>query len=233
MAEAGRPRNGVIRPESCALRTQKNHPSPSGRDFPMTVPSRYSGSASDSRTGAPDATQRPTDQLVAPDGQRVVDQAGEVAEERAAITSASHRQDTIAREERAIEPSTRFWSSRRAQVGPIIALLAGLFTLAIRTWPIAVPQGRGTVGTAWFLVATLAGALYIAGFFLADRHWRTARRVLICGGILHLLVGVLAAMVVDAQQVAPGPLSVLFDAVPAVAALVAAFLISPAPGERR
>ena len=65
------------------------------------------------------------------------------------------------------------------------------------------------------------------------RHWRTARRVLICGGILHLLVGVLAAMVVDAQQVAPAPLSVLFDAVPAVAALVAAFLIAPAPGERR
>ena len=199
----------------------------------MTVPSRYPGSASDSRAGAADTPQRPSDQLIAPDGQRVVDQAGEVAEERAAISRASHRQDTIAREERATEPSTRFWSSRHAQIGPILALLAGVFTLAVRTWPIAVPQGRGNVGTAWFLVATLAGVLYIAGFLLSDRHWRRARGVLICGAILHLAVGVLASMLVDAQQVAPGPLSVLFDAVPAVAALVAAFLISPPPGVRR
>jgi hypothetical protein len=83
----------------------------------------------------------------------------------------------------------------------------------------------------WFLIATLAGVLYIAGFFLADRHWQRARAVLVCGAILHLLFGVLAAMFVDVQQVAPGPLSVLFDAVPAIVALVAAFLISPPPGE--
>ena len=199
----------------------------------MTAPSRHPGSIPDSHAGATESHLPPTDHVIAPDGQRVVDQAGEVAEERAAISCASRRQDTIAREERALEPSTRFWSSRHAQIGPILALLAGVFTLAVRTWPIAVPQGRGTAGVPWFLMATLAGVLYIAGFFLADRHWRRARGVLICAAILHLVVGGLAALLVDAQQVAPAPLSILFDAVPAVMALVAAFLISPPPGERR
>jgi hypothetical protein len=199
----------------------------------MTAPSRHRRPASDIEPEAvhPNGLP-PLERAVAPDGQRVVDQGAGRAEERVAIAEASEHQADVAREQRAREPSARFWSSRRAQAGPLLALLAGVFTLAVRTWPIAVPQGRGTVGTAWFLVATLAGFLYIAGFFLADRHWRRARGVLICGAVLHLLFGVLAATVVDTQQVAPGPLSVMFDAVPAILALVAAFLIAPPPGER-
>lgn len=131
------------------------------------------------------------------------------------------------------EPSTRFWGSRYAQAGPLLALFAGLFTLAIRTWPIATPQGRGTVGTAWFVCATIAGAMYVAGFFLSDRHWNRARLVLVSAALLHLLVGFLAAATVDAQAVAPVWQSFLFDAVPAVVALIAAFSIGPAPGQRR
>ena len=198
----------------------------------MTAPSRSQSSQADLTAERAEGTYFPEHERLAPDGQRVVDQAGEVAEERAAIAESARRQEALSREERAHEPSARFWSSRHAQIGPLLALFAGLFTLAIRTWPIAVPQGRGTVGTAWFLVATLAGVLYIAGFFLSDRHWRRARAVLVCAAVLHLIVGGLAATIVDQQQVAPGPLGFLFDAVPAVVALVAAFLIAPPPGER-
>lgn len=64
-----------------------------------------------------------------------------------------------------------------------------------------------------------------------DRHWKRARLVLVCGAMLHLLFGVRAATVVDVQEVAPGPLSILFDAVPAVLALATAFLVAPPPGE--
>jgi len=198
----------------------------------MTAPSSSRGPAADFTAARADGTRFPEHERVAPDGQRVVDQDGDVGEERAAIVETASRQRALSHEERSHEPSARFWSSRRAQVGPILALLAGVFTLAVRTWPIAVPQGRGSVGTAWFLVATLAGLLYIAGFFMADKHWKRARLVLVCGALLHLVFGVLAATIVDVQEVAPGPLSILFDAVPAIMALVAAFLITPAPGER-
>lgn len=93
----------------------------------------------------------------------------------------------------------------------------------------ATPQGRGTVGTAWFICATIAGVLYVAGFFLSERRWKQARLVLICGAGLHLLVSVLAAMAVDTQDVAPAWSSMLFDVVPAVVALVAAALIRAYP----
>ena len=156
----------------------------------------------------------------------MVDEQREIERKAGLVEAAS-------RTERASEPSTRFWGSRHAQAGPLLALFAGLFTLAVRTWPIATPQGRGTVGTAWFLCATIAGVLYVAGFFLADRHWKRARMVLIGGALLHLLVGFLAAMQVDTQDVAPLWQSFFFDAAPAVAALIAAFLIAPAPGQHR
>jgi hypothetical protein len=198
----------------------------------MTAPSRSHGPLSDLTSERAEGTVFPEHEHVAADGQHVVDQSADRPAERRAIGERARQQDTLAREERSHEPSARFWSSRRAQAGPLLALLAGVFTLAVRTWPIAVPQARGTAGVPWFLVATVAGLLYVAGFFLADRHWQRARAVLVCGAILHLLFGVLAATLVDAQAVAPGPLSVLFDAVPAIVALVAAFLITPPPGER-
>jgi hypothetical protein len=166
---------------------------------------------------------------IASDGQRIVRQQDSRDEERAEIAEASERGEADSRVERRQEPSTRFWSSRRAQAGPILALVAGLMTLAFRTWPIAVPQGRGTLGTFWFLAATLMGALYISGFFLSDRRWRLARMVLIGAAVLHIAIGFASGMAVDAQEVAAAPAAMLFDIVPAILALVAAFLISPPP----
>ena len=170
---------------------------------------------------------------VAPDGQRIVDQSGEIADERREIRRKAGLMEATSHEERMREPSTRFWESRYAQAGPILALLAGLFTLAIRTWPIATPQGRGTLGTAWFVCATIAGLCYVAGFFLSDRHAKRARLILVSAAVLHLAVGLLAAMLVDSQGVAPASQSLAFDAIPAVAALIAAFLLKRAPAEPR
>jgi hypothetical protein len=146
---------------------------------------------------------------------------------RTASMAAAERQRAVASAERTREPSTRFWESRYAQAGSLLALLAGLFTLAVRTWPIAVPQGHGTLGIAWFLGATTAGALYLAGFFLSDRHWQRARYVLVAGALLQLTIGVLASILVDAQRAAPGLLAMLYDVGPAITALVAALLIGP------
>jgi hypothetical protein len=170
---------------------------------------------------------------VAPDGQRIVRPSVDTAREQAEIERNAERTMAASREQGAREPSVRFWHSRRAQAGPLLALLAGLLTLAFRTWPIATPQGRGTVGTAWFICAMIAGLLYVAGFVLSDRHWQRARLVLVCGALLHLLVGFLAATLVDAQGVASAWQALPFDAVPAAIALIAAFLITPPPGEPR
>jgi len=174
---------------------------------------------------------RPTPDDIAPDGQHVVRQEQAPGAEQAAIEHASERQEAASREERAQQPSTRFWSSRRAQVGPVLALLAGVITLGIRTWPIATPQGRGTLGTFWFLAATLVGALYVSGFFLSDRRWKLARAVLIGGAVLHAAVALASGLTVNAQEIAPGLGALLFDLVPATLAIVAAFLITPPPAE--
>jgi hypothetical protein len=170
---------------------------------------------------------------VAPDGQRIVDQSGEIAEEQREIQRKADLVEATARADHARDPAARSWASRYFQAGALLALFAGVFTLAIRTWPIAPPQGRGTVGTAWFICATLAGVMYLAGFFLSDRHWRQARLVLVSAALLHLVVAFLAAFQLDAQAVAPAWRSLLFDAVPAVAALAGAFLISAPPGQRQ
>jgi hypothetical protein len=201
----------------------------------MTAPSQRNSAISDRERAETADTNRlpPAERYVAPDGQRVVDQSVGREEEHAVIAEASTRHEALAREQRARQPSTRFWESPRTMVGPLLALLAGVFTLAVRTWPIATPQGHGNVGTAWFLGATIAGALYIVGFFLADRHWQRARLVLICGAVLHLVIGGIASAIVDAQQVAPGTASFLFDAVPAVVALVGAFLVTAPPAAER
>jgi hypothetical protein len=174
--------------------------------------------------------QRPsTDRTVGPDGQRIIQQQVTAEEERADIARASERQEVVARDERAKEPSTRFWSSRRVQVGPILALLAGVITLAFRTWPIAVPQGRGTLGTSWFIAATVVGVVYIVGFFLADTRWKLARTVLVVAAVVHIVIGLGFGSSVQAQEIAPGLLSMLYDLVPAAMALIAALLMAPPP----
>lgn len=170
---------------------------------------------------------------VGPDGQAIIGHQQDIREDRRQIQRNAAVMEARSAEERARDPSARFRSSSRAQVGPVLALLAGLFTLAFRTWPVGVPQGQGTLGTPWFLCATLAGVLYLAGFFFSDRHPRRARLVLICGALLQLFVGALAAGVVDAQEVAPAWGALLYDAIPAVVALIAAFLISTQRGQEQ
>jgi len=157
--------------------------------------------------------------------QAVVDQRGEVADERAAIDATDHRERMVAREEAAREPSARFWQSRTGNIGAILALIAGLFTLAIRTWPVAPPQSHGPLGTTWAIMVTIAGVFYLLGFWFADRRQGVSRLLLIAGALMQLGIGIMANMMVDAQDVAPGPLAMLFDVVPAILAFVAAFLI--------
>lgn len=176
----------------------------------------------------PAATPEPAP-AIAPDGQRIVRQQDTRADEQADIDRAAAGLEAGSRRERAEEPSARFWSSRRAQLGPILALLAGLATLAFHFWPIAVPQGRGAIGMSWYSAVTIIAFGYIGAFFLADRRWQLARIVLVIGAILHLAVGVVSGLAVDAEQLAPGPLAALFDVGPALVALVAAFLIVPPP----
>jgi len=202
----------------------------------MTSASRRPGSA-----GGPEYEEHDDDRRahesrsgrIAPDGQRVVDQSAEIDEEHREIERNAEGMMAASRAEGADVPSVRFWRSPRTQVGPMLALLAGVFTLAMRTWPIATPQGRGSVGLAWETIAIIAGLLYVAGFLLADRHWKRARLVLLCAAPLHLLVSALAAATVDAQDVAPMVPTMLFDAVPATLAIIAALLIRPAPGARQ
>ena len=57
--------------------------------------------------------------------------------ERAAIHEVDRQERMIARDEAAHEPSVQFWQTRGGNVGAILALLAGLFTLGMRVWRVA------------------------------------------------------------------------------------------------
>lgn len=163
------------------------------------------------------------------DGQDVVDQSGERSQERAAIARAAEEQEALSREERAREPSARFWDSRRSQIGAIMALFAGVLTLAERVWPIAAPQARGSAGAAWALITVAIAVVYLGSFFLADRRWKMARVVLVSAAVVHLIVGLWSGTIVGLQVQPAGVWALVFDVVPALVALVAAFLIAPPP----
>jgi len=132
-------------------------------------------------------------------------------------------------------PSVRFWDSKRNNVGAILTLLAGLFTLGTVMWPIAVPQGRGYLGTAWGLGAAAIGIAYLVGFFLADKHWSRARAVILIAAVLHILGGLASGILADAQELAPAFAASLFDIAPAIVAIVGGLLIGrpPTRGEYR
>ena len=157
--------------------------------------------------------------------QAVVDQHREVADERATIQEADRRERMAAHEQAAHEPSVQFWQTRSGNLGAILALLAGLFTLGVRVWPVAPPQSHGPLGTAWAVGAVVVAAMYLLGFWLADRRQALARALLIAGALIQIGGGLLAGGLVDAQGAAPAPLAMLFDVVPAVMALVAGFVI--------
>lgn len=126
-------------------------------------------------------------------------------------------------------PSVRFWDSKRNNVGAILTLLAALFTLGTVMWPIAVPQGRGYLGTAWGLGAAAIGVAYLAGFFLADKHWSRARLVILVAAAIHIVGGLASGLLADAQELAPALGASLFDIAPAIVALVAGLLIGKPP----
>ena len=122
-------------------------------------------------------------------------------------------------------PSVRFWDSKRNNVGAILTLLAALFTLGTVMWPIAVPQGRGYLGTAWGLGAAAIGVAYLAGFFLADKHWSRARMVILIAAAIHIVGGVASGVLADAQELAPALGASLFDIAPAIVAIIGGLLI--------
>ena len=126
-------------------------------------------------------------------------------------------------------PSVRFWESKRNNVGAILTLLAALFTLGTVVWPIAVPQGRGYLGTAWGLGAVAIGVAYLAGFFLADKHWSRARAVILIAAAIHIVGGLASGLLADAQELAPALAASLFDIAPAIVAIIAALLIGRPP----
>lgn len=132
-------------------------------------------------------------------------------------------------------PSVRFWDSKRNNVGAIVTLLAALFTLGTVIWPIAVPQGRGYLGTVWGLGAAAAGVGYLAGFFLADKHWSLARTVILVAAAFHILGGLASGYLADAQELASAFSASLFDIVPAMVAIIGGMLIGkpPTPSEYR
>src|SRR4051794_11107560 len=169
---------------------------------------------------------QPSGRTTMPD-EPVIDASRTGETDRAAIAEAARRVHAEAKTDALHEPSVRFWYTRRALTGAILALLAAVITLAIRTWPIAEPQGHGTLGTFWGIGVTLVGVLYLIGFFLADRYQSAARAILLIGGLVHLSLALTSGMIVDAQNAAPAWQAMLFDVVPAVLALVALFLISP------
>ena len=129
--------------------------------------------------------------------------------------------------------SVRFWDSKRNNIGAILTLLAALFTLGTVMWPIAVPQGRGYLGTAWGLGAAAVGIAYLVGFFLADKHWSRARAVILIAAVLHIVGGLASGVLADAQELAPALSASLFDIAPAVVAIVGGLLIGkpPTPSE--
>jgi hypothetical protein len=130
-------------------------------------------------------------------------------------------------------PSVRFYRSKRNNAGVILTLVAAVFTFSTWMWPIAVPQGRGSLGVAWGIGALVVTAAYVAGFFLADKRWRRARTVIVLAAILHILGGLVSGLLADANELAPAVPAALFDIAPAVMALVGGLLIGPPPSPTR
>ena len=126
-------------------------------------------------------------------------------------------------------PSVRFYDSKRNNIGVILTLVAAVFTFSTWMWPIAVPQGRGSLGVAWGLGAVVVTATYVVGFFLADKQWKRARTVIVLAAVLHIIGGLASGLLADANDLAPALPAALFDIGPAVVAMIGGLLIGPPP----
>ena len=125
--------------------------------------------------------------------------------------------------------SIRFWASGRNNLGAILALLAGLINIAVVVWPLVNAVGRGDLNPGWRWIGALVGLGYLAAFFLADTRWKLARTVLLAGAAIQILAALTLGRAYEAQSGMFGQLIGLFDFVPAILAVVAAFLIGRAP----
>jgi hypothetical protein len=126
----------------------------------------------------------------------------------------------------------KFYRSRRNTIGLVLAVGAALLTYAFLTWPIAVPQGHGNLGPAWGVVALLVALAYLYGAWKADTNWRLARLTLFIAGAFQVALGVVMTLILLPLRDGLFWWSGLYDAIPAILALIAGALLHPPSGER-
>jgi hypothetical protein len=114
---------------------------------------------------------------------------------------------------------------KHTNAGAVLAIAAGLFSIAVTTWPAPVAQGtRGDLTAAWVIAVRVCGAAVVAAPFLASAwpgRLGLAKLVLAAGGL-----GLVAAAVAG-QLAGGGPAELLLNAVPGLLALIAAWLLVP------
>ena len=114
---------------------------------------------------------------------------------------------------------------RGNNLGTLLAILAGLTSFAFTIWPVEPPQSRGEPGTVWGLAIYVIGPAFILAAFLAHTRVWLARWILVSGAVMLMVSG--AAFGLSWNAFGLGSKSALFDALPAIMALIAAGLIGP------
>ena len=114
---------------------------------------------------------------------------------------------------------------KHTNAGAVLAIAAGLFSLAVTTWPTPVAYGtRGDLTAAWAAAVRLMGVVMVAAPFIASL-W--PNRLALAKSVLAVAGLALIATAVMSQFAGGGPAELLLDAVPGVLALVAAWLLGP------
>jgi hypothetical protein len=132
-------------------------------------------------------------------------------------------------QQRSGPPSARFWVSKTNNLGAILALVAGLINVAVTIWPLVSATGPGDIAPTWRLVGLGAGVAYILAFIMADRAWLLARILLAVGAVAQILAALTLGRAFEAQGGLSGQLIGPLDFLPAILALIGAFLIGRAP----
>jgi hypothetical protein len=111
----------------------------------------------------------------------------------------------------------RIWHN----AGAALAIVAGVLALAVTTWLAPGPQARaGDLTAVWATTTRAVGVLLILAPFFVDRWPAAVKSVLLLGGLALIGKGILYGLALGAG-------AALFDLVPGVAALAAAWLIGP------
>lgn len=114
-------------------------------------------------------------------------------------------------------------------VGVMMAIVAGLLAFGVALWPFGAPQTRTAVGDLWLALVALCALAFLAAAFLVDRLPALARLLLAGGGVALALSGGLFGLLFGPAE---ARLAAVIDLVPAILALVAAFLIGPMVARR-